>query len=221
MSGLRSYEDPCGIARALDLIGERWALLVVRELLLGPKRFSELRGGLRGASPNVLSQRLRELEQAGVVERGEGTCYQLSAWGHQLHPILCQLGRWGAASPHRPSGELSPDALLVALESTFDPAAAAGLRGTFELQLAGAWYTALVAGSALSITRSPSGSAGPAAALATIVTDPSTLRAVVFGDRKLAEADVELRGDATAARKLLRSFVRPAPSVPAAAPRRG
>ena len=65
----RSYEDPCGIARALDRVGERWALLVVRELLLGPKRFTDLRAGLPGLSPDVLSQRLRELEAEGLIDR--------------------------------------------------------------------------------------------------------------------------------------------------------
>lgn len=207
MAGLRSYEDPCGIARALDVIGERWALLVVRELVLGPKRFSELRAGLGGASPNVLSQRLRELEDAGVVERG-GASYQLTAWGAELHPILRQLGRWGAASPARPSGELSPDALLVALETTFDAAAAGELRGPFEVQLGGAPYTLTVERAALTIRRG-----APRGPVAVVVTEPATLRAVVFGDRKLAEATaegaVELRGDLAAARKLLRSFARP------------
>ena len=69
MAGKRTYGDPCGVARALDVIGERWALLVVRELLLGPKRFTDLRAGMPNLSPDVLSQRLRELEQAGVVRR--------------------------------------------------------------------------------------------------------------------------------------------------------
>ena len=69
MAGKRTYGDRCGVARALDLVGERWALLIVRELLLGPKRFTDLRTGLPHVSPDVLSQRLRELEEAGVLER--------------------------------------------------------------------------------------------------------------------------------------------------------
>src|SRR5688500_4868827 len=105
MTGLRSYGDPCGIARALDVVGERWALLIVRELLFGPKRFTDLRAAL-GASPNVLSQRLGELESSGVVERRNagGALYELSDWGRQLHPILLELGRWGVRSLHRPIG---------------------------------------------------------------------------------------------------------------------
>jgi DNA-binding HxlR family transcriptional regulator len=79
MTGLRSYGDPCGIARALDVVGERWALLIVRELVLGPRRFTDLRAAL-GASPNVLTQRLTELEGAGVVQRRSagGALYELS-----------------------------------------------------------------------------------------------------------------------------------------------
>src|ERR1700749_3087698 len=97
MAGLRSYEDPCGIASALDLIGERWALVIVRELLHGPKRFTDLRAGLPGASANVLSQRLRELEERDIVRRNTHgpAAYELTDRGHELHPILLLLGRWG------------------------------------------------------------------------------------------------------------------------------
>src|SRR4051794_36565758 len=118
MTGLRSYGDPCGIARALDVVGERWAMLIVRELLYGPKRFSDLRTGL-GASPNVLSQRLDELEASGVVQRRSAgaAVYELTDWGRELHPILLQIGRWGARSSHRPTGELGVDALMAALEA--------------------------------------------------------------------------------------------------------
>src|SRR6188768_960366 len=94
MTGPRSYADPCGIARALDAVGERWALLIVRELVLGPRRFTDLRAAL-GASPNVLSQRLGELEAAGVVrQRTVGAAlYEVTDWGRGLHPILVELAR--------------------------------------------------------------------------------------------------------------------------------
>src|SRR4029453_9940157 len=93
----RRYEDACGTAHALDLIGERWALLVVRELLLGPKRFTDLRKGLPGISPNVLSQRLDELEKSGVVRRRRYAppmatfVYELTEWGHQLDQVVAVL----------------------------------------------------------------------------------------------------------------------------------
>src|SRR3954469_14500686 len=98
MPARRSYGQGCGTAYALDVAGERWALLVARELVLGPKRFTDLRDGLAGASPNVLSQRLRELERAGVVRRSTagGAAWELTGWGQELRPILLALGRWGA-----------------------------------------------------------------------------------------------------------------------------
>src|SRR5919205_66330 len=100
MGNRRSYGDRCGIARALDLVGERWALLVVRELLLGPKRFTDLRAGLPHVSPDVLAQRLRELEQAGVLRRGTlpppaaSRIYELTGRGRELEPVVLALGRW-------------------------------------------------------------------------------------------------------------------------------
>src|SRR5918997_5673996 len=105
MATMRTYCDGCAAAHALDLVGERWALLVVRELLLGPKRFTDLRAGLPSASPNVLAQRLRELEEAGVVRRRKlpppaaSRVYELTDWGMELEPVIIGLGRWGARSP--------------------------------------------------------------------------------------------------------------------------
>src|ERR671924_23795 len=99
----RTYGDRCGVARALDLVGERWALLVVRELLLGPKRFTDLRSGLPHVSPDVLSQRLRELEEAGIVRRGKlpapagSRIYELTERGRQLEPVILELGRFDVA----------------------------------------------------------------------------------------------------------------------------
>lgn len=95
----RSYRDSCGIARALDVVGERWALLVVRELLLAPQRFSELRHALPHVSSNLLADRLRELEHRGVVHRGEA--YELTDWGRKLEPIVRALGDWGS-TPRNP-----------------------------------------------------------------------------------------------------------------------
>ena len=103
MSGRRTYGDACGIARGLDVIGERWAILVVRELLLGPKRFTDLRAGLPRLGPDILSQRLRELEEAGVVRRdqlpppaGSRVYPVFTDWGRELEPVVLGLGRWGS-----------------------------------------------------------------------------------------------------------------------------
>src|ERR1051325_728736 len=101
----RSYEDAYGSAHALDLVGERWALLVMRELMLGPRRFSDLRAGLPGISANVLTQRLEWLEDTGVLARRElpppsgARVYELTEWGYEAEPIFRVVGRWGARSP--------------------------------------------------------------------------------------------------------------------------
>lgn len=205
MTGIRSYGDPCGIARALDAVGERWALLVVRELLYGPKRFSDLRVAI-GMSPNVLSQRLAELEQSGVVQRHEtgAAHYELTDWGRELHPILLQLGRWGARSTQRPEGALSVDALMVALEATFLPEQATDLRATYDLRLGDARFTVRIADSTIDITR---GSARTPDVV--VESDPETFRRVVFGDVKLAAAPVEIQGDRARARAFFKSFARP------------
>lgn len=205
MPGLRSYGDPCGIARALDVVGERWALLVVRELLFGPKRFSDLRVSL-GASPNVLSQRLGELEASGVVRRRSagGALYELTDWGRELHPILLQLGRWGVRSSHQPTGDLGVDALMAALEATFEPDRAPELHASYELRLGEERFSVDIDRRTIAITRGI-----PRRPDAIIDTDPATLRALVFGDRKLGGAPVELRGDSRLARTFFRLFARP------------
>ena len=131
MATKRSYGEACRFAYALDVVGERWALLVVRELLLGPKRFTDLRAGLPHASSNILSERLRELEQGGVVQRRKlpppaaSTVYELTEWGRELEPVVTKLGAWGARSPIPPdSQEIGADSIVLALRSLFDPEAA-------------------------------------------------------------------------------------------------
>lgn len=208
MPGSRSYEDPCGIARALDVVGERWALLIVRELLLGPRRFTDLRAAL-GASPNVVTQRLGELEAAGVVQRRSagGGLYELTDWGRELHPVLLQLGRWGARSEHQPKGELTLDALMLALEATFMPESAADLDANYEVRLGEERFTVDIREGKIDIVR------GTARAPDVIIeTDAETLRAVAFGDRKLSAARVDLRGDEALGRRFFRLFARTSPA---------
>ena len=138
----RSYDQFCGIARALDLVGERWALLVIRDLILGPKRFTDLRRGLPGIGTNVLAARLKELERAGVVQRrtlpppAASAVYELTDYGRELEGPLLALGRWGAKSLDRPeAGEsLKSEWLAVALKAFFRPEAASDLQATLELR---------------------------------------------------------------------------------------
>ena len=207
----RTYGDPCGVARALDAVGERWALLVVRELLLGPKRFTDLHRGLGGASQNVLSQRLRELEAAGVVRKRKlgppagAWVYELTERGAELEPILVELGRWGRDRAIATDAELSVDALMLALRTTFDPATAGDLEATIDLRLDDDRFEVAVADGRLAVTR---GSAEDADA--TIQTDAPTLRDLAFGRRRLGEATaagaVRVEGDSAALRRLLEAF---------------
>jgi DNA-binding HxlR family transcriptional regulator len=124
----RPYGQACGTAYALDLVGDRWALLIVRELVLGPKRFTDLRDGLPGIGPNVLSQRLKELEDAGVVQRRtlpppvSAPVYELTEWGSELDDVVIQLARWGARSPELPrEAEMRPEWVVLGLRALYDP----------------------------------------------------------------------------------------------------
>src|SRR5262249_26289636 len=150
--------------------GERWALLVVRELLLGPKRFTDLREGLPHVSPDILAQRLRELEGSGVVRRrklpppASARVYELTERGAELEPVLHALGRWGSRVPlgDEPS-QLSPDALAVALKTMFDPIAAGDRSGSYHLRFGEHEFTARLQAGALDVTRN--GSRNPDALL--------------------------------------------------------
>ncbi len=222
MATMRTYCDGCAAAHALDLVGERWTLLVVRELLLGPKRFTDLRAGLPGASPNVLAQRLRELERAGVVRRRKlpppaaSRVYELTDWGLELEPIILRLGRWGVRSPSRPrDAEIGVDSIIIALRTMFDPLAADGLSASYELRLGEDRFRAVVADGRFEIAR---GSADRPDA--TIETEPGTLAALVFGGGQLAEAlrsgDIKIEGDKQAVARFLTLFPLPEPAPPAA-----
>jgi len=212
MAKKRTYGDRCGIARALDVVGERWSLLVARELLLGPKRFTDLRAGLPGLSPDVLSQRLRELEQAGLVRRRKlappagSRVYELTERGLALEPILVELGRWGSQTPV-PEGEaaFSADSFVIALRSLFDPVAADGVDVTVELRLGEDGFRSRVGAGRLEIAR---GSAARPDAV--VESSPGTLAAVLWHDRPLADAlrtgDVEIEGSAPAVKRFLGVF---------------
>ncbi len=218
---LRTYGDGCAVARALDLVGERWALLIVRELLLGPKRFTDLRAGIPNAKPSVLSQRLRELEEGGVVRHRKlgppvGTwVYELTDAGQELEPILTALGRWGSRLPPQPGTALGPDSLVLALKWRVEPDAARDLSGNYELRLAEDRFRVEVADGRLRARR------GDAEAPDAIIeTDPETLEAVISGGREPAEAmrarDMSIEGDQELATRLLNLYAesqRPAAST--------
>jgi len=142
----RSYEQHCGLAHALDLVGERWTLLIVRELLAGPRRYTDLADGLVSAPSNLLATRLREMQANGIVVRrtlpapaSAVTVYELSEDGRRLAAVVTELTRWGARTL-TPSPEGRPFKahwLVPALAARFQPTAAAGVSETYELQIDG------------------------------------------------------------------------------------
>ncbi len=218
MATMRTYDDGCAAAHALDLVGERWSLLVVRELLLGPKRFTDLRTGLPGASPDVLSRRLRELEGVGVVRRRKlpppaaSKVYELTEWGEELETVVVSLGRWGARSPSRlRDAELGVDSLILSFRTMFDERAADGLDASYELRFGEDRFRAEVADGRFEIVR---GSAQRPDA--TIEADPGTLAALVYGGRPLAEVlesgELRIEGDESAVERFLGLFPLPAPA---------
>jgi DNA-binding HxlR family transcriptional regulator len=220
MTTMRTYGDGCPIARALDLVGERWALLVVRELLLGPKRYTDLRRGLPNASPNVLSQRLGELERGGVLRRRKlpppagSRVYELTEWGRELEEIVISLGRWGARSPTPPDDApiVSADSIILALRARFDPGAAHGLRAGYELRLGEDRFGIEVADDEITAARGDAHRAD-----ATIDTDPDTLNAVLWRGRSLADAQrsgaMTIEGDEAAVERFVALFPMPEPAA--------
>ena len=224
MTTMRTYGDGCAIAQALDLVGERWALLVVRELLLGPKRYTDLAQGLPNASPNVLTQRLGELERAGVLRRRKlpppvgSRVYELTEWGRALEPTVISLGHWAARSPSGLASDapVGVDSMMLALRSRFDAGAARGLRARYVLGFGEDQFGIEVADDEIEIAR---GSVERADA--TIDTDADTLAGVLWGGGELADAQrsgrMTIQGDKKAVDRFLRLFPMPEP-VPVASP---
>jgi len=176
MPTTRSYADSCGIGRALDVVGERWALLVVRELLLGPQRFTDLRHALPGASSNLLADRLRELHDRGVVARrtlappAASRVYEWTEWGRELEPIVLALGAWGLRVPPPPEPRtLSATSIMIYLRGTLDP----GDR-TFRVELDGrVWTVSARDGETVVAQGEPEHADG------SVRTDPKTLNLLI------------------------------------------
>lgn len=193
--------------------------MVVRELLLGPKRFTDLRSGLPHASPNVLAQRLRDLEAAGVVRRGKlpppaaSKIYELTEWGRDLEPVIIALGRWGVRSPTRPpDAELGVDSLILSFRTMFDPDRAEGLDASYELRLGEDRFRAEVAEGRLEIERGAAGGSD-----VTIESDAGTLAGLVYDDLEPGDAvssgDLRIEGDRAVVERFLALFPLPDPAA--------
>src|ERR671913_821976 len=143
----RRYDDACAAAHGMDLIGERWSMPLIRELLLGPRRFGDLKTSLNGISANVLTQRLEGLEAAGVLVRrklpppASVQVYELTPWGHEAAPIFQALGRWAVRSPrHDPLRPFSAVSLMLSLRTMMSPDAAGELEAKIQLDMGGEPY---------------------------------------------------------------------------------
>jgi DNA-binding HxlR family transcriptional regulator len=193
---MRTYGEHCGLARALEIVGERWALLVVRELLPGPKRFTDLARGMPRIPSNVLSSRLKDLESTGVVERralpqpGAGVVYELTPYGRGLDEVLLALARWGVRAPTAPADgdAVGAGALVLGLRAAFRPAT--DLRATYELHVGETVVHATVDGSTLAVGE------GPASDPDVVVRTDLRLGAVIAGELAPEAADARLSGDA-------------------------
>ncbi len=215
MPTTRSYGDACGIGRALDVVGERWALHIVRELLLGPQRFSDLRGALPNASSNVVTDRLRELEGHGVIRRRKmappagSRVYELTEWGRQIEPVLLALGGWGLrVDVPGPPTTLSGTSVLLYLRGCAQPDPG-DAPTVFNVALDDRIWTVRSAEGRIDIEIGESPQAQ-----ASLRTDPHTLNALVGHpaelDAALSNGRALAEGDVTALRRLLNDVVLPA-----------
>ena len=156
----RRYDDACGTAFALELVGDRWALLIVRELMFGPRRFGDLRAGLPGISAKVLTQRLEELESARIVQRrklpqpASVQVYELTPWGYDSEPAIRELGRWAVRSPaHDPSLPMSAASLMLSFRTMLDAERAAAIDARIGFRIGEEIFVARVAEGAIGIVR--------------------------------------------------------------------
>ena len=199
----RWYDDACGTALALELVGERWALLIVRELMFGPRRFSQLRASLNGISANVLTQRLEGMEAAGILRRrklpppaDDVQVYELTPWGYESETAIQELGRWAVRSPdHDATLPLSAASLMMSFRTMIDRGRAAKRPLTAGFRLGGESFLARVDADGIAVRR-----AEPEEADFVLEGKPTGLAAIVYGGMPLAEAQkagmVKLVGDA-------------------------
>ena len=209
----RWYDDACGTALALELVGERWSLLIVRELMFGPRRFGELRGGLPGISANVLTQRLAGLERAGIVMRrrlpspANVQVYDLTQWGRESETAIREMGRWAARSPrHDPLAFMSTASAMISLRTLIDPAAAAAEGAmTVAFRFPEDAFVARLDGNGLHITRGESADAD-----VTFTGDTMAMRRTIYGKGGFdGEGTLTLTGNRAAADRFVTLFSLP------------
>ncbi len=206
----RSYGQYCGFARTLEMVGERWALLIIRDLLVGPKRFSEIQRGLPGIPTNILTARLNELEESGLVRRrararpAKGVAYELTETGAALEEAVLALGRWGARhlGEPRPEETITEDSIAMALRTTFRPEAAGKAKLSYLLRLGEIKVHADIRNGAIVVGR------GPVAKPDLVIETGPALRALMAGEISTGEALKKRLVRITGDPKLLDRFVR-------------
>ena len=207
--GKRTYDDACGLAHALELIGERWALLVMRELMFGPRRFSGLKRDLPGISANVLTQRLAELEERGLVRRtklpppASVQVYEATEWGLEAAPVLRELGRWAVRSlAHDPGRPVSHVSIMMSMQTMFDPKLATGFAARAGFNLAGMSYVADIRDGRIDVQRDEAEDCD-----FVVIAQPEELAGVLYGGAPISA--IEIDGDLALAGRFVTLFPLP------------
>jgi DNA-binding HxlR family transcriptional regulator len=205
----RQYDDACGLAHALELIGERWAMLVLRELAYGPRRFSELKADLQGISANVLAQRLTELEARGLVRKtrlpppASVQVYEATEWGLEATPVIASLGKWAARSPlHDPTLPMSHVSVMMSLQTLLSPERARGMDARIGFRMGETGYIAILRDGRLDIRR-----VEPEDCDVTFIGTPMELVAAIHGGAPLET--IEIKGDMELAKRFVTLFPLP------------
>jgi DNA-binding HxlR family transcriptional regulator len=206
----RRFDDACGLAHAMELLGERWGMLVMRELAYGPRRFSELKADLQGISANVLTQRLTELESRGLVRKvrlpppASVQVYQATDWGLEAVPVIASLGRWAARSPmHDPTLPMSHVSTIMSLQTLLSPALAQGIDARIGFRFGDADYVTTLRDGRLDVERREAVDCD-----VTFTGDPTAVVAVIHGGAPFDTISVE--GDMDLARRFVKLFPLPA-----------
>jgi DNA-binding HxlR family transcriptional regulator len=197
------------MAHAMELLGERWAMLVLRELAYGPRRFSELKADLPGISANVLTQRLTELETRGLVQKrrlpppASVQVYDATEWGLEVVPVIASLGRWAARSPcHDPTLQMSHVSVMMSLQTLLSPDLAEGLRTRIGFQFGEIGYVATIHDGELDVDRAKVEDCDVEFSGA-----PSDVAAVIHGGAPFEMIQVD--GDMELAKRFIRLFPLP------------
>jgi len=214
----RWYGDACGTAFALELVGERWSLLIVRELMLGGRRFSDLRRVLPGISAKVLTERLESLEAAGVLIRRQLAppasvqIYELTEWGYLAEPAIQELGRWAARSPeHDPTLPLTPVSLMLSMRTMIDHEAARAVTATMRFEVGDDRFYARLQDGEFTVARA--GEDDPPADFTVRMEKALPFLRVIYGKQLLesvtAQGELAVEGDVDLAKRAFAAFSLP------------